>query len=201
MDDKIDNKVERHGERIAAQEAALNAMEKSVASLADSVKSASITAEKNHKELREIITKNQAVSRPDTFKTLSLVGGVATVMIALSSLIMSLTVTPVKSDVAKNREFSLNLGKHVESVAMDLALTSSRADERSVKNATVCTQTTDHLKTWNTYLSGYIQQNKVKTFDNGERVSAIEATIKHMQNQLDAVDGRGSRKWIGGNQE
>jgi len=209
MEAEIASRVEEHGQEIARQGARQGAMEASMASLAKSVETASETAnenhqalrdsvDRNHRELREAMSSNQSATRPDTFRTLGAVGGVVTIMIALSSLIMSLTVTPIKADVSKGREHMAALSNHVEHIAVNLTESSARSEEQSKTNRLVSQESFNHITTWNTYMSTYIQQNRGKAADNAERLSKLESWCEAIKDKVKRVDERGSSRWIRG---
>jgi len=199
MEEKLDisRKLQEHDREIARQNATLVAMEKSVASLADTVKQSIDKTDDNFERILRRIDKVNTESRPDFKWIIGGIGASISLAVAIFTVVLDLTIAPVRQeldsqshDIKEHRELTIQaFRKQVGINASNQERTTNTKDRlESVINTFVG---------WNNSQKKDIELNTAKLSTSNERISANEQNIKHNETSIRRVDQFGSSKWIG----
>jgi len=196
MSDDVIKRITEHDKEIARQGAAIVSMERSIATLADSVNGALKSSEMNFARVFEKIDEQSNITRPDVKWAVGGIGSLLIIIMSAFTIVLNLTVEPMRETMM---EFSKDQAEHIKEyneLTRVLSGEIEKGEGLHERNDTKLRDLESHMDKWNTYQGEYINKLREESRIHGQEIKGLTEDFKWMKQWVQDVDSGGSRKWI-----
>ena len=202
MSEELHSQVAEHGKDIAKLAANALSMEKSIKSLAESVKTSANTADTNFARIHEKLDGRNNSEVMESKTTLRWILGAVTsammVVMAATTLMLTLTVDPMRQRIMEQDDDS---DKHSEEFH-DMAVVQSAAIARGSADHEANVHELASIKGNIKQIAGqdtvYISKLREESRIQGQAIAELKKAIEWHEKWINDVDGAGSRRWLKG---